>query len=115
MECYPLPVTDNEDDEEPEEHGNDHGTDRHDQFHIHLFFCTCEMGHMINQTSQKKMTKRFNQNLLVDRAEKMPLHFILIAKGGTNCLEEPSLQEIFVCCWVCVMATRAKNVDCLLT
>lgn len=59
MECYPLPITDDEDDEEPEEHGDDHGTNRHDQFHIHFFFCTCEMGHMINQTSQKKMTKRY--------------------------------------------------------
>lgn len=54
MECYPLPAADDKDDEEPEEHGDDNSTNRHDQFHVHIIFCTCG----INKKSQTKMTQR---------------------------------------------------------
>lgn len=54
MECYPLPVADDKDDEEPEEHGDDNGTNGHDQFHVHLFFCTCGIKSQ-TKTFQKKI------------------------------------------------------------
>lgn len=71
MECYPLPVADDKDDEEPEKHGDDHGTDWHDQLNIHLFFCTCGMDYMIDQKAQMKdvimqLHKKDTQNRQTD-------------------------------------------------